>query len=109
MTIYTIPFTGQYPWMTMKLTLSGISYTLRFRYNYRSTRWIMDIADASNNDILDGLPLLIQRDLTYQFLSSISKLPPGNFFCLDNTGAGNQPSQYSFGNTHSLFYVDPDS
>jgi hypothetical protein len=93
----------------MRITLSGTTYVLRFRYNYRSTRWMMDIADASNNDILDGMVMKINTDLTYQFRTSLSNLPPGQFFVIDNTGNNNQPTQYSFGNTHTLYYADPDS
>ena len=109
MTFYTIPINSQFPWFTVKMTLSGVSYTLRFRLNNRSNRWIMDIADASNVDILDGIVLLINRDLTYQYQTAMANLPAGQFFVVDNTGEGNEPTQYSFGNTHSLIYADPDS
>lgn len=69
------------------------------------TRWIMDIHDANDNDILDGIPLLITRNLTGRF--SISNLPVGLFFVVDTPGSNNQPTRYSFGTTHSLAYYDP--
>lgn len=89
--------------------MSSVTYTLRFRYNTRSTRWEMDIADGSNNDILDGIVLLIESDLTYQYKTALASLPPGIFFVLDNTNQDSQPTQFSFGNTHSLIYDDLQS
>ena len=109
MTFYTIPVDSIFNWYTFNVTLSGVAYTLRFRFNTRSNRWIMDIADASNNDILNGMTMLINVDLTYNYRTAISKLPPGQFFVIDNTGKNNQPTQYSFGTTHSLVYGDPNS
>lgn len=109
MTAYTIPVSNQYPWHKFRVTLSGVVYTLRFRFNNRSNRWEMDIADASDTDILDGIPLLIESDLTYQYRDSVAGLPPGQFTVVDITGAGQQPTLYSFGLTHQLNYVDPDS
>jgi hypothetical protein len=109
MTYYTIPLDSTFPWFQTRITLSGITYTLTFRYNSRSTRWVMDIGDASNNPIQLGLVLLINVDLTYQYRPANISLPVGTFFVQDNTGQGIQPTQYSFGTTHTLFYGDPTS
>jgi hypothetical protein len=107
MTFNVIPINISFPWQTSRLALSGVTYTIRFRYNNRSTRWEMDIADGSNNDILDGIVLLINEDLTYQYKTALANLPAGTFFVLDNTNQNTQPTQFSFGTTHSLIYADP--
>lgn len=98
----TLPARNDLPSYRFKITLSGAVYTLRFRFNTRMNRWIMDIADPSNNDILDGLPLLILRNIAGQYV--ITGLPPGVFFCVDNTGKDLQPVRASFGLGSSLYY-----
>ncbi len=107
MTYNQIPINTSYPWQTTRVSLSTITYTLNFRYNSRASRWEMDILDASNNQILSGIILLINQDLTYQYKTALSNLPVGTFFVLDNTNQDTQPTQYSFGTTHSLIYADP--
>lgn len=93
------------PWYKYKIVLSQVLYTLHFRFNSRMDRWIMDISDAINNDILTSIPLLINHNVTGRF--SITNLPPGYFFCLDDTNQDTQPTQFSFGPTHTLWYSDP--
>lgn len=53
--------------------------------------------------------MLILSDLTFQFKNTFPALPVGQFFVVDNTGADEQPTLYSFGTTHSLIYGDPTS
>lgn len=105
MKFFTIPARNDLPWYSFKISLSGVVYTLRFRFNTRMQRWIMDIADPSNNDILDGIPLLIGRDLSGQYV--IDGLPVGISFCSDDTNQDTQPTRFSFGTDHSLVYGDP--
>lgn len=103
--IAQIPATNDVPWYNFKVTLSGTLYTLRFRFNTRMNRWILDLADAQNNDILNSLPMLINRNMNGRFVTP--DLPPGFLFCTDDTNQGTQPTRYSFGKDHSLFYFDP--
>lgn len=105
MTFLLIPARNDIPWYKFKITLSGTIYTLRFRYNVRMQRWIMDISDASDQDIVNGLPLILLRNLNGRF--ALATLPPGTFFITDDTNQGTQPTRYSFGTTHTLFYADP--
>ena len=105
-TLFTVPISNQLPWQTFKITLSGVIYSLNFKYNTRMARWTMDISDPSQNPILTGIPLLIQRNLTFQYY--YLAIPPGVFFCTDDTGQETQPTQFSFGVDHTLYYVDPD-
>ena len=105
MTFFTVPVDNSFPWLRFNIVLSGTSFTLHFRYNTRMSRWIMDIADQSDTDILDGLPLLIDRNVNGQYV--ISGLPVGTFFAVDDTNQGTQPTRYSFGTDHTLYYADP--
>lgn len=100
-----VPARNDVPWYKFTVTLSGQVYTLRFRYNTRMQRWIMDVADSANNDVLNGVPVLIERDLAGQYV--FVGLPSGTFFALDLTGQGDQPTRYSFGVAAALIYRDP--
>lgn len=105
MVFLIVPARNDLPSYRFKINLSGAIFTLRLRYNSRMDRWILDIADPTNNDILNGLPILVERDLAGRFV--ISGLPLGTFFATDDTGEGSQPTRYSFGTTHTLYYADP--
>lgn len=105
MIFLAVPTQQNLPWYRFTITLSNVQYTLRLRYNNRSTRWILDIADAANNNIIVGMPILLGLNVNGQYV--VAALPPGAFFATDDTGAGEQPSLQSFGLTHTLFYADP--
>lgn len=104
MAIFNIPARNDLPWYSFKITLTNVVYTLEFRYNPRMARWIMNVMDSSGNMLIAGVALLIARDLAGQFVEA--GLPPGTFYALDNTGSLEQPTRYSFGVTHGLFYED---
>ena len=67
-------------------------------------RWLIDICNASEQEILNGLPLLINRNLKGQFV--ISGLPSGVLFVTDDTEKDEQPGRFSFGKDKTFFYVD---
>lgn len=104
--LLTVPVTNTLPFITYKITLSAVIYTLTFKYNTRMARWILNISDATGNQLLSGICLLIQRQLTSQYL--YLAIPPGIFVCTDDTGQDTQPTQFSFGVDHTFLYVDPD-
>lgn len=107
MTYNNIAINSNFPWQNITIVLSGVVYVLTFRYNTRSSRWEMDIADGSNNVILSGIIMLINQDLTYQYKTAISNLPVGTFFIIDNTNKDIQPTLNSWGITNTLTYADP--
>lgn len=103
---YTIlPLGNALPWYSFRTSLTQVIYTLRLRYNTRMARWILDIADAQNNDIINSLPILIERNINQQYV--ISGLPSGMLFSTDTTGDESQPVRNSFGIDHLLWYFDP--
>jgi hypothetical protein len=104
-TLLQVPARNDVPWYKMKITLSNVVYTARLRYNTRMQRWILDLADTADNDILVGLPVLIGRNINGQYV--ISGLPPGTVYSSDQTQQDTQPTRLSFGTTHILWYSDP--
>lgn len=105
MSFFQVQTQQNLPWYSFTSPLSGVQYTLRLRFNSRSNRWILDIADAADNNIIVGLPILVLRDVNGQYVNP--GVPPGTFFCINNVGDGSQPTLNSFGLTHSLLYQDP--
>lgn len=105
MMFFQIPARNDLPNYSFRINLSGTNYTFDFHYNVRMSRWILDISDASGNPILSGIALLILRDLTRQYVTLA--IPPGVIFATDDTQQDTQPTTYSFGSDHSLFYEDP--
>lgn len=103
-----LPLGNDVPWYFFTIGLSGVQYTLRFRYNTRMSRWIMDVADGMNNDVITSIPLVIFRYLAAQF-HYLTTFPVGSFFILDNTNKDTQPERYSFGTDHVMYYLDPTS
>lgn len=69
------------------------------------SRWILDLADPQNNDIIDSIPLLINRPLLEQY--GTYAIPDGLIFVTDDTNTDTQPSRFSFGIDHTLWYYDP--
>ena len=104
--VLTMPMRNDLPRYQFKITLSGIIYTVLMSYNTRMARWIMNINDASGNPILEGIPCLILRNLTQQYITL--NIPAGQLFVTDDTGTDTQPTQYSFGQTNTMWYNDPD-
>lgn len=105
--LFTVPLGNALPWYTFRITFSSAIYTMEVRYNTRMNRWVVNINDPSNNPILEGIVLLIERNLTGQYPTLA--LPPGIFFVSDDTGQGTEPTQFSFGTDHTCWYEDPNS
>lgn len=105
MTFFSIPVQTNLPWYKFKISLSSIVYTLRLRYNTRTTLWMLDIADASDSTLVSAMPVLVARNMNGQYV--VAGLPVGTFFCTDDTGDGSEPTQFTLGLDHTLFYADP--
>ena len=99
-----IPVRADLPAYKFQIDLESVLYTFSFRYNERMDRWIMDIADQNENDILLGTPILTRFNLVERFKTA--SLPPGEFFALDESGNAKQPGRDDLGNDVKLFYVE---
>lgn len=104
--LVTIPAGNDVPWYYFQINLSGVQYTLAFRFNVRMNRWILDVGDSQNVAILSSLPILIERDLTERF-KGLPKVPVGTFSASDDARQKAEATRYSFGTDHTLWYLDP--
>ena len=48
---------------TLSISLAGVVYKLRLTWNSQNLSWQIDIADASGNPIISGIPLVTGTDL----------------------------------------------
>ena len=64
---YEIPLTPQA--QTFQISLNSVAYkfTLQWRSKDGLGGWVLDIADAANNPLLSGLPLVTGCDLLAQY------------------------------------------
>ncbi len=65
-TYYSVPLTPQPQRFTV--VLSGVTYT--FTIQYRNTLmggWVLDIGDANNNPLIQGIPLVTGANLLAQY------------------------------------------
>lgn len=104
MAILEIPVRADIPAYQFQITLDGTVYTLKFRFNVRMDRWIMDIADTDEEAILSGIPMLYGLPLVQRF--ELEELPPGKFVVVDETGEERNPTRTGFGDDFKLLYEE---
>jgi hypothetical protein len=64
-TYFEIPLSPQPE--TFNIALAGVTYGFTVRWNVQNASWIIDIADASGNPIVSGIPMVTGADLLEQF------------------------------------------
>lgn len=52
---------------TFAIALAGITYNLTVKWSLQTGTWILDIADANNNALIQGIPLVTGCDLLAQY------------------------------------------
>ena len=51
----------------LAISLGGVDYVLKLRYNARLELWILDVADAEEHQLVSGIPLVTGVDLLGQY------------------------------------------
>ena len=65
MQIYEIPLSPN-P-QTFMISLNGTDYRLTFYWNSPANCWMLDLADADSNPMIQGIPVVTGLDLLYQY------------------------------------------
>ncbi len=103
MSILQIPVRHDLESYEFPIELELVNYLLRFRYNARMARWIMDVAKTDGTDVVVGVPLLTNHPhLLGRFRSS--DLPPGRFMAVDTTSQAANAERDDLGATVLLLY-----
>jgi len=101
-TVNTIPLVNT-P-QTLTITLAGISYNLRVRWNQINLTWVIDIYDSQNNPILLGIPMVTGADLLEQF----GYLDFGGMLIAQTADDPDAPPTFqNLGTDGNLFFVVP--
>jgi len=106
MTTVEIPLTKEIFAYTERIDLDGATYVLTIRYNARSERWIMDIADADETALLQGIVLNLNYPLTVRFIGRIAGLPQGQFIVVDERDVNEEMNLENIGQDVKLVYQE---
>lgn len=95
---------ADFPSYNQRVELDGVIYNLIIRYNERMARWILDIQDQEENDILIGIPMLTGVPLLQQYTKT--DLPPGDFLLLHRDGTDINAEREDLGDSVNLYYQE---
>lgn len=117
-----IPFKQPGSWQS-QITLTGVIYILRFKWNALNQYWVMSIYDASDNPIMYSIKVVVNWNLTSQFV--VLEMPAGTILCQNILAVTeiNEPDgiikfqippssfqpigRFDMGQTVELFYYEP--
>ena len=104
MAVLNIPVNSEVAAYSFTIELERVIYLFRFRFNFRKSRWMMDIATRDGINIVVGVPMVSAISLFDRFKNPL--LPPGDFMVYDTTGKLNSPGFSDFGKTIQLLYFE---
>lgn len=104
MALLKIATRADFPSYNQRVELDGVIYNLIIRYNQRMARWILDIQDQEEIDILIGIPMLTGVPLLQQYVKN--DLPPGDFLLLHRDGTDINAEREDLGDSVNLFYQE---
>jgi hypothetical protein len=99
-TAYLVPL--QATNQKLQITLAGTVYNLTVRWNDMNAAWTLDIADASSNAIISGIPIVTGEDLLapYAYLDFGGQLIAQTTSDIDAV-----PTMDNLGATGNLYFV----
>lgn len=89
----------------VKVSLNGETFIFTYRFNSRSERWKLDIADSLGYDVCNGLTIVENQDLT-TYISQLDVL--GGMLFTIKTRAGDDRigrDNLGAGKTHQIMYI----
>lgn len=87
---------------TLSISLGGVRYRLRVRWNRVLGAWVLDIADVDGNDILTGVPIVTGVDLLTQHAHLNFG---GKLIALTDSDADTPPGYTTLGVTGHLYWA----
>ena len=101
-----LPLTFEFASYEFHTELEGVLYYFKIKYNNRMSRWTMNILDENEEMIISGVVLITGYNLLAIYQDP--RLPPGDFFMYDETGAKQTSTREELGNTVKLFYIESE-
>ena len=103
MSVFNIPVQNRTDANTLSVELSGVIFTLAFRFNANESKWYMDII-RNNVNVVSGVKLVESVDLLAQYRSY--DVPAGQILIVDKDGLYKDPDAENFGESVFLRYDD---
>lgn len=102
-----IPVFTALPIYRQEVTLDNTSYILDIIWNERSAQWALNILESDETPVVEGIKLVLKYQLLDVY-KNLPNVPPGNLFCVDNTGEEIKVTRTNLGDTVQLVYI-PES
>ena len=106
MAIIEIPVRNDLPSYEFRVELENVTYFFQFKYNFRKSRWNVDILNQDKEDVLSGIPMLTDVDLRSHFKQE--NLPPGRFLVFDFEGKQKNPEQFDLSDRVLFLYEESE-
>jgi hypothetical protein len=99
-TVYEIPLSSKAQFMAIEL--GAILYKLNFYWNAPNATWMLDIADANDVPLVQGIPIVTGLDLLapYKYLGFV-----GSLVVQTDTNPDAVPTYANLGTTGHVFFV----
>ena len=98
----TLPISNTTTDFDFFITLDEVRYLLQFRYNYRSSLWMLNILDGESAPVYMGIPIHVFQDLLAQVRSY--DVPQKLLLCMNNLSENDNPTRDSFSEEVVLLY-----
>ena len=93
------------PYQSLDISIGGKAYTVKLRWNYSFSFWVIDILSRDREEILRGVKLVKNTPLVNRF--GLSQLPLyGDIACIDLGHDSEEPTLDGLGERFKLLYVD---
>lgn len=86
--------------------LSGVEYQFALEWLTNEEYWVLSIADARRQQVLEGIRVVGDTDMLQPFNES-PRLPPGKLVAYDTTRKAEDPGRDDWIERHLLVYEEP--
>ena len=106
-----IPLRSDLPHFDLQAVLSGVVFTLEFKWNTRERAWYLNVQSETGDDVINGVKLIVDFPLGRR---TPSRAPPaGELRAVHTSDAGQNPGwddgaqKGDLGNRVQLLYYEP--
>lgn len=105
MSFYRIETTPGESDQRQRVTLDGVVFGLRLRWNARAAAWVLEVYDAAGDALALGVTVRVGHPLLTP-RGNRPGLPAGDIMAVDTTGAYRDPTLDDLGTRVELQYAD---
>jgi len=108
MTVFVIPTSTTIPAYRQRVTLDGVTFNLRFRFNGRIGSWLVDFFKEDDTPIVYGRRCVIDWPMFRQH-HHLEDSPEGQISVFDTTHRKIDPAIDDFGSRVLMLYFDAET